>query len=253
MRVRLFVLLVVGCVAQSSAKAQEGSSGAAASGGQDSVSAARPVRRWSITVDTGGTSGGPARDIEDAMRAAHLDDASPGLGSPVGHPFSNTGFAAIGFPALIEVRYRIREFWSLGVLFSDTPIGATLGYREPSHYLSVDHSVTSVAAMLSAGQRFFQMGLGPALHVARARPGGNSAQPPPWSNSSKLGFIAQARAAVPAGSRVFLDLTLQYRFVGRVVVGPYASSGGVGFPVTFPPTGVQYNHWFVGVGTGLRF
>jgi len=253
MQVRLLVLLVVGCVAQSSAKAQEGSSGAAASGGQDTVSAARQERRWSIAVDIGGTSSGPARDIEDAMRAAHLDDASPGFGGAVGHPFSNTGFGAIGFAVSVEARYRISQPWSVGVLFNDTPIGMTAGYRIPSQYVYVDHSVTSVAAMLYAGPRFFQMGLGPALHVARARPGGSSGPPPSWSNTSKLGFIAQARAAVPAGSPVFLDLTLQYRFVGRVVVGPYAASGGVGVPATFPPTGVRYNHWFVGVGTGLRF
>ncbi len=150
MRVRLFVLLVVGCVAQSSAKAQEASSGAAAPGGQDTVSAARQERRWSIAVDIGGTSSGPARDIEDAMRAAHLDDASPGFGGAVGHPFSNTGFGAIGFAVSVEARYRISQPWSVGVLFNDTPIGTTLGYRHPFQSLSVDHSVTSVAAMLSA-------------------------------------------------------------------------------------------------------
>lgn len=256
MRVTLLVLLVVGCVAQSSARAQDGASGAAASGGQDSVSPAarRQVRRWAITVDIGDTSSGPAREIEEAMRAAHLDDTSPGFGSSVGHPFSNTSFAAIGFPVLVEARYLVRQPWSVGVLFSDTPIGSTSGYHDPFQYVSVDYSVTSVAAMLSAGPRFFQVGLGPALHVARARHGDSSGQPPPpWSNHSKLGFIGQARVAVPAGSRAFLDLTLQYRFVGRVVVGPYASSGGAGLPVMFPPTGVQYNHWFVGLGSGLRF
>jgi hypothetical protein len=203
-----------------------------------------------MTFDTGGMFSGPGRGIEDAMGIAHLDDTCNCLGSLIRFP--NT--FKMGLPVLVEARYRIREPWSVGVLFGRSLIGQTSGYHDPFQFVDVDYAVTSVAAVLSAGPRSFQIGLGPALHIARSRRGASEGgQPPAWSDQSKVGFIAQARVTVPAGSRVFLDLTLQYHFVGRVVVGPYSDSGGVGFPVTFPPTSVQYNHWFVGAGPGLRF
>ena len=251
MRRRLLVLLVVGCFGQSSAEAQQASS--AVSGQVDVPPVRQELRRWSVTVETGPTFSGPARGIEDAMRAANLDDTSPGFGSPIEHPFSAQGFAAIGFPKSVVVQYRAKAPWSVGVLFSRTPIGETLGYRDPFQYLFVDYAVTSVAAVLSAGSRSFQIGVGPSLHTAQARQVlGGGGPPQPWSGHSKLGLVAQARAAVPVGSRLFLNLTLEYRFIGRASVGPYTSEG-LGDPVTFPSTSVQFNHWFVGVGPGLRF
>jgi hypothetical protein len=202
-----------------------------------------------MIFDTGGMFGGPGLGIEDAMRLAHLDDTCNCLGSL--DRFPHTSFK-MGLPVLVEARYRIREPWSVGVLFGRSLIGQTSGHHDPFQFVDVDYAVTSVAAMFSAGPRFIQIGLGPAVHIARSRRGASGGgQPLPWSARSKVGFIAQARATVPADSRFFLDLRLQYHFVGRVIVGPYSDSGGAG--VTFPPSSVQYNHWFVGAGPGLRF
>jgi hypothetical protein len=259
MRVRFLVtLLVVGCAAQSSANEQQASSGSAdARAPVAATVTSDPERRWSLTVDFGVASSGPARDIEEAMRAAHFGDTMDGwAGEQYIHPYSRTGFAAIwdAVPVLVEAQYQIRGPWSVGVLFSHMPIGGTHGYHDPHQLASIEYKVTSVAAMVSAGPPAFQIGLGPALHTAQERGELRSSQMGPWRNHSTLGFIAQARARSPARWRVFLDLTAGYRFVGRAAVGPYATSAGRWDTVTtFPSTNVRYNHWFIGAGPGLRF
>jgi len=121
--------------------------------------------------------------------------------------------------------------------------------------LAVDYRVTSVAVLLSAGLSDFQIGLGPALHHVQSRPDTTFGYAPsPWTDHWKVGFIAEARAMVTARSRVFLDLTVKYSFVGDEVVGPYSSSSGLFEPPkTFPPTSIKCNHWFIGPGLGVRF
>jgi len=180
------------------------------------------------------------------MRTADLDH--PGLFGNE-NPFTTTE----SLPLLVEAQYRIREPWSVGVLYGRSLAGATWGQGPVfGQTIEVDYSVTSVAMMLPAGPRSLQIALGPALHRARSRPG-TSGGGQPWSDHWKVGFIAQTRAMMPAGSKVFLDLTVKYSFVGRLVVGPYSATGIGGEVVTFPPTSVQYNHLFVGLGPGLRF
>jgi hypothetical protein len=245
MRVRLLALLAAECIAQSNAQAQQTAPGPAAPGVQAAVPAAPPqMRRWSVILDWGGTKGGPGGDIEDAMRTVGLDQA---FGTTT-YPRSQSGDES---RFLVEAQCRIREPWSVGVLLGRSMSGSTTGSGPGLALLNVNYGVTSYAAMLSAGPPSIQIGLGPALHRARSRPGivGDGQ---PWSDHWKVGFIAQAQAMAPARSRIFLGLTAQYSFVGSVVVGPYTAPG-LGPPVTFPPTSVQYNHWFIGFGPGVRF
>jgi hypothetical protein len=225
---------------------------------------ARPDRRWSIAVDPlGGVIAGGAGDLEEAMRSAHFGDRSRVFGT-VGHPYSTRGCQVVlvlrscgesRLPAF-EVDRRMKGPWSLAMLFSRTPVAATTGYQGGANqYLTLEDQVDSLGALLSTGGRRGQVGLGPALHVARVRTSGlpfgvESA----WTTRRKLGFMARARATVPGRSRVFLDVRAEYHYTGRVPVGPYASIPIVeGTPVTFPPTSARFNYWFIGLGPGLRF
>jgi hypothetical protein len=202
----------------------------------------------SITYQIGTTSGGAAHDLEDAMRAQGFGDTSPAfIGGPVQHPFSNTGLGAIGTPQSLGFQYRIRQPWSVGVVVSSAPIGETLGYHDPFQFIAIDHAVRSYGVTASAAFRILRVGIGPAVHVARARTSG------PWESHIKFGFIAEAGLRLPTRSRFFFDVGLQYRYAGSVTLSPITSSGITGQTSTFSPSNVRFNHWFIGVGPGVRF
>lgn len=245
----LVLLLVAVCGARSGAQAQPAASGPAAPGVPAAAPGSpAPMRRLSVIFTTGGTSGGPGGDIEQAMHAAGLDYA--GLFGN-GYPHSESGD---GLPAMVEAQYRIKQPWSVGVLYGRSMIGSTTG-NGPNigPIIRVNYAVTSVAAMLSAGPPFLQIGIGPALHRAKFSQGYPGEPQLQWSEHWKTGFIAQARAMMPTRSRAFLDLTVKYSYVGSVVVGPYSGTDWQGQVLTFPPTSVKYNHWLIGLGPGLRF
>ena len=201
MRVRLLALLAALSVAQSSAQAQQTTSGPAAPGVQAAVPVAPPqMRRWSVTFDTGGMFGGPGGDIEDAMRAAHLD-----LSGIFGSESPKTHFRE-GLPVLVEAQYRIREPWSVGVLLGRSLIGTTHGNGPGFMSIRANYSVTSVAAMLSAGPRSIQIGLGPALHLARSRSGAlGGGQSPPWSETALSTVIDYNHCSQTKASRPRLE------------------------------------------------
>jgi hypothetical protein len=192
------------------------------------------------------------------MRIAHLDEPCFCVTSiPIPHPFSSTGFGTTGFPVLVEGGYRLRHALLVEALFSNTPIGSTNGYHAPVEFLDVHYGVTSVAALLSLGNRGFQFGAGPALHVVHAAGGGDSGRLPPQSNETKIGWIVQGRAELPARSRFFVNLALNYSFVGSAVVGPFTTAfsdaQATSTNVILPATRIGYNHWFAGIGPGVRF
>lgn len=259
------VAIAAWLVAQASAFAQAPPSAAPVAADQKAAApSSRADRRWSIAIDPlGGVLAGPAGDLEEAMRSANFGDASHGFGT-VSHPYSTRGCQVVlvlrscgesRIPAF-EIDRRFNGPWSIAMLFSRMPMGATTGYHGGAdQYLTVEDQIDSFGALLSTGGRAAQLGLGPALHVARVRTSGLPfGVESDWTTRTKLGFMARARATVPARSRVFLDLRVEYHFTGRMPVGPYASIPiFAGSPVTFPPTAAAFNYWFIGIGPGLRF
>ena len=252
MRVAL-VLVFALAVGAPSARAQQPADSTSSHGPAAPVTPA-PIRRWSVIVDVGWSRGGPSSDIETAMNDAGLGQDEPGLfGGSLAYPSSERDG-----PFPVEAQYRISQPWSVGVLYGRLLNGSTKGSGAfLGKDLAVDYRVTSVAVLLSAGLSDFQIGIGPALHHVQSRSDTTFGfAPSPWTDHWKVGFIAEARAMVTARSRVFLDLTVKYSFVGDEVVGPYSSSSGFlnsEPPTTFPPTSIKFNHWFIGPGLGVRF
>jgi hypothetical protein len=105
------------------------------------------------------------------------------------------------------------------------------------------------------GRPAAQIGIGPALHVNRIREGVEpSGLEKAWTNHTTLGFVARGRVAVPARSRLFVDLRAEYHFTGHVDVGPYTPAALFGGnPLTLPSTPVSFNYGFIAVGPGIRF
>lgn len=186
------------------------------------------------------------------MQSSGFGDTSPGFWGPgVAHPFSNTGFGAVGFPVVIELNYRLRGMWAASLLLGRTPIGMTLGYRKPASYVTIDYAVTNIALMASVtDDGVLHAALGPSLHVAQARQGGVGVGS--WEAHSKLGFIGQVRLTIPRKSRFYLDVEVQYRQVGAVELGPYSVFAQSGDAV-LPAMDVPFDHWLIGIGPGVRF
>lgn len=217
------------------------------------------LRRWSVTVGIGGNSKGPAVDLEAAMRAAGFGDRSFGgffqtnYNDVIWHPFSNTGFGAIGFARSIDVEYRFREHLGLGVVYSHSPIGTTIGYHEPMQYLFVNTDVDSAGLTGTLVYRGLRAAIGPAWHVARTRQdeGGQTTR---RQSHGQLGFVGRLGVQTPARSRVYLDARAQYNHVGRSTVGPFVSHAFFSQPErVVQASAVDFNNWLFTVGIGFRF
>lgn len=207
--------------------------------------------RLLVMVGAGTTAGGPAGDLEAAMRAGGFADAAPGWTRPIPHPSSNTGFEADGAPVWVDARYSVRDPWSVSVQYSRAPIGVTSGYRRPGHYLFVNYEVWTLAATVARRQGPLVLGVGPAMFTGRsqlATPGADG-----WVSHSRSGLLAEALVHVPSRTRVFLDVRLQYRFVGRLTTGPFTPSGTTAGQAPFLASDVRFNHWLIGIGPGVRF
>jgi hypothetical protein len=220
---------------------------------------AQTERRWSVALTTGSSGPGPAADLEAAMRASGFDE--PGGGCvfgicfpPVEHPFSNTGFGSIGFPFALQIDHRLpNRRWGLSVLVGRTPIGQTMGLHAPYTSLYIDYAVDSLGFMPTLEWKGLAVGVGPALHIARTRDADPQDGPHGWEHHAKFGALVQGRLMYPARSRLFLDLSGQYRYVGNVDVGPITPEALLEPAATFPASRASFNHGHVAVGLGVRF
>jgi hypothetical protein len=212
----------------------------------------RPPTRAALSVGAGVASSGPAADLEDAMRAAQFADSMSGFGRSISHPSSSTGFGTIGTPYWLDARYSVRAPWSVSFQYSRVPIGQTSGFRAPMHFLHVDYEVWTVAGTVAWTRGPVSLGAGPAMFTGRSKELGPGASD--WASRSTAGMLAEAVVHLPGRTRFFLDMRAQYRHAGRMTVGPYTPfAWPAGSPAPFPASEVRFNHWFVGVGPGVRF
>jgi hypothetical protein len=218
----------------------------------------RPDRKWEGSAVVGTTSSGPASDLEDAMRAAHFDENRGscvfGLCFPgVNHPFSRTGFGEIGFPWTVSGRRWLSSWYGVGLSGGFSEIGTTFGQRRDSgEFLFLQYSVATVAPLLIIRPaHWLHTGIGPAFLISTFTTASTSS-PDQAQTRRSAGLLWEAGIALPPRSRVFGEVLVQYRHVGRVDVGPFDATNPP-TTATLPITNVQMNHWFLGVGTGVRF
>jgi len=207
---------------------------------------------WLVTASLGTTSSGPAGDIEQAMRAAGFGATMPGFGDPVEHPFSRTGNGEIGTIWMLAAHRTVAPRLLVGVTASDAPIGATYGWHNPYLSLGLQYSVATVAPTVSYKlSNAVRLGAGPAVYRTEVRQeraeGGFLAT----QSATRVGALAELGVSLPADSRVCVALSLQYRWVGHVTVGPFESTLNQ-FSATLPATSVSFDHFFFGVGVGVR-
>jgi hypothetical protein len=214
--------------------------------------AASGPRRLSVSVTPGATRGGPAPEIEAALRAAGYDGTFYGCISdlcsgPTAHPYSDQ----VDDPFeswTLTLRYRHDARLGVALVVAWTPLQQTLGFKSdtPSRpgfegdYAKIDSEVTVVAALASLGAADFAwVGVGPSVNLVRLEDqlGGRS------SKATTFGVVAEAGARWPPRSRVFLELKAQYR---------WAASAEMSLFEFAPSASVSASHATVAVGLGVR-
>jgi len=208
----------------------------------------RPNRRWEVTWTAGASRGGSAQEIKAAMSAAGFNSTTPAgcffvyCWGPIFHPQTSAG----GPTTSLAVSYAFRPGYALRLQWNSGDLGETLGCHEPWAYLFLRQSVTSVSTLFVVSVGGLQAGAGPALHrPVITRTDGEGGR---W-RQTKLGMTLHAGLSVPARSRLFADVALQYQYVGSMTAGPFTTADTA---ATMPRTRMSFNHHTIKLGLGVR-
>lgn len=218
------------------------------------------LRRWAVSAYLGSASSGPAEDLEKAMIAHGFNQTFEVDWFPFGgisqttYPRSHTRTAMYRLPWMLRIHYLLKPPFGVGLVYSNTEIGNTAGYNEKTGRFDVEYSVNTFSPVVSVQVIGFQFGVGPALYMAnsigkRLSLGESLGE----KKTRKIGLLIDFGLAIPPDkTRFFFEIKIQYRAVGQVKVGPYEIITTEDFTI-FPTTKVNYNHWFLGAGMGIRF
>jgi hypothetical protein len=224
-------------------------------------------KNWCFSGYLGGNpGGGPLNDIENAMTVYGFDARSPGgfFGPGSDHPFSREE----GTSWIVRAARYVKRPFSLGVLYGRTPSGHAVGYHLLAEGLLISCEADVLALLVSVSDRsllysllqeeLFELsvGLGPALYFTRAEEYAGSGNGP-TNEGTKIGLLADIGLKFPANRMFFVGVDLQYRLVGTMEVGPFTAIStppplGPGGTAVLPETEVSFDHFFIGLGIGLR-
>jgi hypothetical protein len=205
------------------------------------------LKRFSISGYFGGTSGGPAGDLEAEMRTAGFDKTTQCwmfCEGSIHHPKTY----ASGTSSMVALKYRLRQRLAVQLLYGGTSTGETIGAAGGTFggLLILHHGVTTLATVATLQEGPLLLGLGPALYMLRV-----SDTHGETGEATKLGLVFDAGLQFPHNSRFFVDLRAQYRWVGSASIGPYAASSFDDAAV-LPEFSPSFNHAWFGLGFGFR-
>ncbi|MBC5991406.1 hypothetical protein [Pontibacter cellulosilyticus] len=132
------------------------------------------------------------------------------------------------------------------------------GSAYPFEPLSMNTSVNTIAALgyIPLKLKQFRAGAGPAFHLGKANVAYAEAEQTKRS-FSKPGFVLESGFSSPANKRFYVDLQLQYFYVGKEDMGKYTFSGTtvegntVSKSIDFRET--SFNSFSFSLGAGFRF
>jgi hypothetical protein len=208
----------------------------------------RPLRRWEISFTSGGSRGGSAPAIATAMTAAGLNQTLP-AGCFLFGCWADTPYPTMqrGEPTTtLALGYRIRPWLTLLLQRNTADLGQTAGYRFPLEWLTLRQWVTSNSALAVVNAGVLHAGVGPAIHrlaVMREDP-----EPTAVQKRTRIGVTVRAGLTVPAHTRLFAEVALQYQLVGSMAFGPLAADSAT----TVARTKASFNYHALKLGMGFR-
>jgi hypothetical protein len=210
------------------------------------------TKLWSISLNAAGTIGGPNKDIEYAMNGSGFNYRSPSLfgwGGSV-HPISRTNQSSW----VLNFRRSLKSPYSIIIIVGNSNLGITDGYNINAGSLSLQSSVFTYAPIISINSLDkIRIGIGPSLYTTKTwkSSGSNSEQQEVFS-STNVGALIDFGLILMNKSKIFLELSVQYRVVGKTEVGPFTAEN-FGSSAVLPNSSLNYNHLLVGIGIGIRF
>lgn len=220
----------------------------------------RKNKSWSVCLNSARfKSGGPAKDLENAMNLADFDVDSPGYFGLRGaqYPTSNRS----GHKFTFSAKYMIKPPISIGFFAGNTDIGNTSGRAVNSNnigqLLNIEYSLFCFAPIISVSHFYdgIRIGIGPAIYYAEANKLMDESKYyyGEWKENyskTKPGFLIEIGIRIPDRSHFFGEFLFQFRKVGKVEVGPY--NAVVVETATLPKTKVSFDHTLIGYGIGFR-
>jgi hypothetical protein len=213
-------------------------------------------RRLSITISFENRRA--STGLDDAMSRAGFGDTRPeqcgsffGCSPPTGFPKSlppRDGF-------LLSARYRWTDGFGLAVSVAEqSSLGRTMGYQEGGYTTALDPRVGTLALTVFYETRHrLRVEAGPGLFRIWHDIAVQGLQAFEHRTDSRLGAVGGVGLEWPRNSRIFVDVSGQYRWVGDVSVGPWnvrADYGGE--TARFPGAKFSLNHAILAFGIGLR-
>lgn len=213
-------------------------------------------KKWSVAMYMGWNTGGPCKQIENAMVTNGFDDhKGPGWinfgdNSGTDHPYTEHYKPSW----MLSIKYYLKSPFSIGIVGGMANLGSTHGYKieDFGERLDIDYSVYNISPIISYNSYdIVRIGIGPAVYFTKA-----------WESSdhpegidveykhTKVGFLVDFGLRIPKKSLFFFELNGQYRYAGKAEIGPFNENP---YRDQLGKTEVKYNHGFISGGFGVRF
>lgn len=132
-------------------------------------------------------------------------------------------------------------------------MGTTLGYHAPADYLFIDYAVHMWALTVGLPYGPVRIRAGPAAFDTITTRTDQPSAGAVAANSSKLGWVVGGALSLRVLGPLRVEGRVEYRKVGNAMVGPYEVEAFNQPSRTFPAASVTFDHWFWGIGAGVRF
>jgi len=211
------------------------------------------LKKWSIGVHMGWVPGGPSKRIEEHMSNNGFDRHSSGGwfgGSGRQYPYSDKFMPSL----MLSIKYYLKPRLAIGMLGGISNLGSTHGYciANFGDRVHVENRLSYFAPVISYNYYdIVRIGVGPAVYFTRTweegyNPEGSLAE----YEHTKLGFVLDFGLRIPKKTRCFFELNMQYRYVGKLDIGPFNVDP---YNPELPQASISFNHVMISQGFGIRF